>query len=301
MTKTEWYSALAGAGYIANDSIIYTLMNAMLLKVPILVEGAPGVGKTELAKAVSKALDLPLLRVQFYEGIQNRDIMYEYDYARQMLTTLALQSNIEKGTDGLSIKDALDAIKDQVDIYDESFLIQRPLLAAINGNGRKVLLLDEIDKTSEETEFALLELLSDFSMSIPELGKTVVCPEDQIPIVFLTSNNARELSDALRRRCLYLYMPDKTTAELADIIRSKAEVSEKFSHSVAEQLQEIRELDLKQKPSVAEGITWAKILKDNFGGREDVSGADYSPYAGALAKNKGDLEVVTRFLSGQEE
>lgn len=296
MTKNEWYTALAGAGYIANDQILYTVMNAITLGCPILVEGEPGVGKTELAKAVAAALELPMLRVQFYEGITNRDLMYEYDYARQMLTTVALQSAIRSETDGLSISETQDKIKNEVDIYDESFLIQRPLLAAINGQGRKVLLLDEIDKTSEETEYALLELLSDFSMSIPELGRTVTCPPDQIPVVFLTSNNSRELSDALRRRCLYLYMPNKTIEELSAIIHAKAEVSDKFATHVAEQLQKIRELDLKQKPSVSEGIAWAKVLMNQFGDIDNIPGSELAASAGIIAKNKGDLETVTNFM-----
>lgn len=301
MTKDEWFSALSRNGYIANDQILFTVMNAVALGCPILVEGEPGVGKTELAKAVAGALSLPLLRVQFYEGITNRDLMYEYDYARQMLTTVALQTAIKEESAGLSISQTQNLLKSEIDIYDESFLIERPLLSAINGKGRKVLLLDEIDKTSEETEYALLELLSDFSMSIPELGQTVTCPKNQIPIVFLTSNNSRELSDALRRRCLYLYMPNKTLEELAAIIHSKAEVSSEFATRVAEQLEKIRELDLKQKPSVAEGITWAKVLMNQFGDISDLEAEDLSATVGVVAKNKGDLETVKSFLSGVEE
>lgn len=300
MTKNEWYTALADNGYIANDQILYTIMNAIQLHVPILVEGEPGVGKTELAKAVAGALRLPLLRVQFFEGITNRDLMYEYDYARQMLTTVALQSSIQSQTQALSIHDTQEMLKKEIDIYDESFLIERPLLSAINGQGRKVLLLDEIDKTSEETEYALLELLSDFSMSIPELGRTVVCPPDQLPIVFLTSNNARELSDALRRRCLYLYMPNKTVEELSAIIHRKAEVPDAFAVMVAEQLQEIRALDLKQRPSVSEGISWAQVLYSQFGPVTELPKEELTASVGVIAKNKGDLETVRSFLTEHE-
>lgn len=301
MKKDELLTKLAANGYVANDQIAYTLLNAMQLRVPILLEGEPGVGKTELAKALAGALSLPLIRVQFYEGITNRDIMYEYDYARQMLTTVALQQAIQANSGGLTIRETQEKLKREIDIYDESFLIERPLLQAINGRGRKVLLLDEIDKTSEETEYSLLELLSDFSMSIPELGRTVTCPPEQIPIVFLTSNNTRELSDALRRRCLYLYMPNKTVAELTDIIRMKAEVSMNFARLVAEQIEEIRALDLKQRPSVSEGISWAKVLLSQFGDVSSLPKEELADSVGVIAKNKGDCETVRNFFSGEPE
>lgn len=299
MRKDELLAGLAANGYVANDQIAYTLLNSMQLRMPILLEGEPGVGKTALAQALAKTLGKELIRVQFYEGVTNRDIMYEYDYARQMLTTVALQQSIQSNTSGLSIRETQEKLKREIDIYDESFLIERPLLRAINGQGQKVLLLDEIDKTSEETEYALLELLSDFSMSIPELGKTITCPPEQIPIVFLTSNNTRELSDALRRRCLYLYMPNKSIAELTDIIRMKAEVPADFAGRVAKMLEEIRALDLKQRPSVSEGISWARVLMTQFG--DTIPEKDVlTDSIGVIAKNQGDCDTIRNFLTGKD-
>lgn len=291
-TITQLENAFKSIGYIPNKQILYTVLNAIKLKRPILVEGEPGVGKTELAKAISQVCSLEFLRIQFYEGISNSDILYEYDYPKQLLYMNAIKDNIYESIKGLQPQDALNKISSSIDFYGKDFLIERPLLKSINNSSQKVLLLDEVDKTSEETEYLLLEILSDFTMSIPELGKTIKCEEDNIPIVILTSNNYRELSDALKRRCLYLYIEPKTVDEMKDIIAVKANVDEEFARKVAEKVNCIRDLNLKQKPSVSEAIVWASSLIMNI--KDDTFDQDLTDTLGVLLKNKSDIDIVKK-------
>jgi MoxR-like ATPase len=292
--------ALQKEGYIPTTQIIYTLMVAMRTGMPILVEGDPGVGKTSLAQAVARGFEKELIRIQFYEGITSNDILYEYDYPRQLLMMNAIKDNIHDEISDLTAQAALDKVSSDIDFYGEDFLIQRPLLRAINGEGQKVLLLDEIDKCSEETENLLLEILSEFSISIPELGKTVKCDEESRPLVILTSNNYRELSDTLKRRCLYLYIPAQTPEEASKIIAAKANVPDKFALRVANEVNEIRKLSLKQKPSISESIVWAASLVSTIG--EDAFSPAHKKeivYSlGVLLKNQGDIDVVKTRYSG---
>ena len=212
----------------------------------------------------------------------------------------AIKDNIHDEICDLSAQEALNKVSNDINFYGEDFLIQRPLLRAINGNGQKVLLLDEIDKCTEETENLLLEILSDFSISIPELGKTIRCPEESKPLVLLTSNNYRELSDTLKRRCLYLYIPAQTPEEAAKIISAKANVSEKFALRVANEVNEIRKLSLKQKPSISESIVWAASLVSTIG--EDAFSPSHKKdivYSlGILLKNRGDIDIAKTRYTG---
>ena len=284
---SEIKEGLIKNNYIPTKQILYAVSGAINQQFPVLIEGDPGVGKTSLAKAVASMLGLPLYRVQFYEGLSADKILYDYDYQKQLLTIESIKSSLEEHLKGKTINEAINHVKD-TDFYGENFLIERPILKAINGKGRCVLLLDEIDKSSEEIEYTLLEMLDEFSITIPQYG-TVKCPEDMKPIVFLTSNNYREMSDALKRRCNYLFINRKTKDEIFEILKMKAGVSEDICRGVANCMAQIQKLKLKQEPSIAEAIGWAQYIQDNFD-ESNMSDLEYSICM--LAKNKDDTEVI---------
>lgn len=287
------HSRLASMGYMANDSIVYAIQNAHILNKPILIEGEPGVGKTSLAYAYAEAYGMELIKVQFYNGITNSDILYEYDYAKQMLYMNAIRDNINAELKGLPINDALRKLSENgVDFFGKEFLIERPLLKAITRDKPCVLLLDEIDKSEEDIEFTLLEILDRFSITIPEYG-TVNCREDAKPVVFLTSNRYRELSAAMKRRCLYLYIESKTVQETAEIISKNAKIPEEFSLKVAQKVKEIRQLSLKQKPSISDAMSWAVALFTGMG-IDAFDNENIDQTLGALLKNHGDIELTKR-------
>ena len=287
MKLSEIKEGLIKNNYIPTKQILYAVSGAINQQFPVLIEGDPGVGKTSLAKAVASMLGLPLYRVQFYEGLSADKILYDYDYQKQLLTIESIKSSLEEHLKGKTINEAINHVKD-IDFYGENFLIERPILKAINGKGRCVLLLDEIDKSSEEIEYTLLEMLDEFSITIPQYG-TVKCPEDMKPIVFLTSNNYREMSDALKRRCNYLFINRKTKDEIFEILKMKAGVSEDICRGVANCMAQIQKLKLKQEPSIAEAIGWAQYIHDNFD-ESNMSDLEYSICM--LAKNKDDTEVI---------
>ena len=243
---TDVRERLAGAGYLPDEAIETVVYLAQRLGKPILVEGPAGVGKTELAKAVAAATDSDLVRLQCYEGLDEAKALYEWNYKKQLLRIQA-----ERNADG-TWEDLSD------DIFSDEFLLTRPLLEAIRADDPVVLLIDEVDRVEVETEALLLEILSDFQVSIPELGTVEA---KQVPLVFLTSNNTRELSEALKRRCLFLHIDYPDMDREREIVLTKVPgISETLADQIARIVRSIRQLELKKAPSVSETLDWANTL-----------------------------------------
>jgi MoxR-like ATPase len=259
-TVDEVCRALAEHQYIASDEIATVIYLAEKLGKPVLAEGPAGVGKTELSKAWATATDRELVRLQCYEGLDESKALYEWEYAKQMLYTQLLRDKLSNLlADAQTLSEAADRLATEEDVFfSERFLLERPLLRAINSDHSTVLLIDEIDRSDAEFEAFLLEVLSDFQVSIPELGTIVA---RQRPTVFLTSNNTRELSEALKRRCLYIHIAYPALEEELQIVRIKVpDLAPQLARQAVEVVQSLRQLDLKKSPSVSETLDWARAL-----------------------------------------
>jgi MoxR-like ATPase len=271
----EVAAGLRAAGYLPGDSTALVSYLATRLGKPVLVEGPAGVGKTELAKALSRYLDRTLVRLQCYEGLDEAKALYEWNYRKQLL-------RIQAEADGTG----WDAVQD--DIFGEEFLLSRPLMQAIATDEPVVLLIDEIDKTDQEFEAMLLELLSDFQITIPELGRIEARTH---PVVLLTSNNTRELTEALKRRCLYLWLDYPSSEHELEIVRLHApELADTVARKLVDVVHQVRQLDLKKPPSIAESIDWARALL--LLGADDISQDVFRDTMSIIVKHRTDLDTV---------
>ncbi|HSD78292.1 MAG TPA: MoxR family ATPase [Solirubrobacteraceae bacterium] len=268
-------SGLRAVGYLPSEATALVAYLAARLGKPVLVEGPAGVGKTELAKAMASYLGRELVRLQCYEGLDEAKALYEWNYRKQLLRIQA-----EGG----------DAGWDEVqgDIFGEEFLLRRPLMTAIASEQPVVLLIDEIDKTDQEFEAMLLELLSDFQISIPELGRVEARTQ---PVVLLTSNNSRELTEALKRRCLYLWLDYPSLEHELEIVKLHTpELDDRVALRLVEVIAMVRELDLKKPPSIAESIDWARALL--LLGADDIDRRTFTETMSIIVKHRTDLDVV---------
>jgi MoxR-like ATPase len=271
---------LGGAGYLSDESIATVVYLAERLGKPVLVEGPAGTGKTELAKAVASVLGAKMIRLQCYEGLDEAKALYEWNYKKQLLRIQAEHGREMKWEEV------------ETNIFSEDFLLERPLLAALRSDEPTVLLIDEIDKVDFEFEGLLLELLSDFQVSIPEMGTVVA---DRIPFVVLTSNNSRELSEALKRRCLYLYLDYPTVEREKAIVLSRVpELPEALAEQIVRLVRSIRQLELKKAPSIAETLDWAQTLLHL--GITDVTPETARATMSVLLKFQSDIEKVAAHL-----
>ena len=268
-------TGLRTVGYLPGESTALVSYLAAKLGKPILVEGPAGVGKTELAKALAQYLGRTLVRLQCYEGLDEAKALYEWNYRKQLL-------RIQAEAEGAGWQEVQD------DIFGAEFLLQRPLMTAIAADEPVVLLIDEIDKTDQEFEAMLLELLSDFQISIPELGRYEAKSR---PVVLLTSNNSRELTEALKRRCLYLWLDYPALEhELAIVKLHTPELGDDVARKLVEVIAMVRELDLKKPPSIAESIDWARALL--LLGADDIDGQVFVETMSIIVKHRTDLDVV---------